>query len=343
MISLKPEAKRVVLKNHTGGYREYRIPGILPVDGALLLACEARAGKTGDWGDIDVLILRMEPNGDPVEVLKIGASHLPPDGTMRTYNNPVFVPDGDRVHLIYHINYERAFVVSSPDGGRTWGESREITGAYREFPYEWNCCATGPGHGVCMKNGRLVAPVWLAMGEALSDGTRRHWPSVCGCVYSDDHGKTWRAGGLAEGMVNGNETNVAELPDGRLLFNHRSQNKVRRRILSMSADGGETLCPTWRAEELTDPQCFGGMEIVGGTVLFANCDSETKRVDLTVRASDDAGTTWQTLWKVDPMGGYVDAAVLDGRLWLFYERTNYEKDCIIEDIVLTSAVIEAKT
>jgi len=343
MLSLKPEWKRIILKKHSGGYREYRIPGLLPVDGALLLACEARAEDTGDWGDIDVLILRMEPDGDPVEVLKIGASHLPADGTMRTYNNPVLIPDGEKVHLIYHINYERAFVVSSADSGRTWGRSREITSAYREFPFLWNCCATGPGHGIRMKSGRLVAPIWLAMGEEQSDGARRHWPSVCGCVYSDDHGETWHAGGLAGEMDSGNETNVVELSDGRLLFNHRSRNEIRRRMLSISADGGMTLAPARRAEALTDPQCFGGMEIFGDTVLFANCDSETKRVALTVRASDDAGQTWKPLWRVDSMGGYVDAAVQNNRLWLFYERVNYEDNCIVEDIVLACASIEEQS
>lgn len=204
--NLRTETEQVIFQSGAGGYREYRIPGILPLkDGALLLACEARAENRGDWGDIDIAVWRREKDGALAQVLCAGQSHLPPDGSMRTYNNPVLVPDGQTVHLIYHRNYGQAFIRSSGDGGRTWGEAREITAAYREFPFAWNVCATGPGHGAAMRDGRLVAAIWLANGETDGGGlTRRHWPSVAGCVYSADHGQTWRAGALAGGMVNGN-------------------------------------------------------------------------------------------------------------------------------------------
>ena len=184
----RTETEKVIFQSGAEGYREYRIPGILPLkDGALLLACESRAENKGDWGDIDIAIWRREKDGALARVLRIGQSHLPPDGSMRTYNNPVLVPDGQNVHLLYHLNYERAFIRSSEDGGHTWGEAREITAAYREFPFAWNVCATGPGHGIAMRDGRLVAAIWLANGEVAADGlTRKHWPSVAGCVYSDD-------------------------------------------------------------------------------------------------------------------------------------------------------------
>ena len=112
-------SEQIIFQDHTGGYREYRIPGILKVQDGLLLTCEARAEESGDWGDIDVMVLRLEGEKEPMEVLKVGESALPKDGTMRTYNNPVLVPDGEKVHLIYHRNYERAFIVTSPDGGRS--------------------------------------------------------------------------------------------------------------------------------------------------------------------------------------------------------------------------------
>ena len=137
--NLRTETEQVIFQSGAGGYREYRIPGILPLkDGALLLACESRAENKGDWGDIDIAIWRREKDGALAQVLRIGQSHLPPDGSMRTYNNPVLVPDGQNVHLLYHLNYERAFIRSSEDGGHTWGEAREITAAYREFPFAWN-------------------------------------------------------------------------------------------------------------------------------------------------------------------------------------------------------------
>lgn len=325
--------ERVILKKNSGGYREYRIPGILPAGDAMLFACEARAENRGDWGDIDVLVLRAGSDGEPAQVLKIGESALPADGAMRTYNNPVLIPDGDRVHLIYHKNYERAFIATSGDGGLTWGESREITSFYRAFPYAWNVCATGPGHGIRMRGGRLVAPIWLARGELGLDGlTRKHWPSVAGCLYSDDRGLTWHPGALAAPIANGNETAVAELPDGRLLFNYRNMNPERERVLGLSADGGATIHRLWSSEALPDPMCYGSMAATGHRILFANCHSKEKRVDLTVKATADAGDSWETIWSVDAKAGYADMAFANGMVHVFYERYSYE-DRMVEELV----------
>lgn len=326
--------ERMIAKCNTNGYREYRIPGILSVKDGFLLAFEGRVDDLNDWGDIDIIIMKLEPDGTLHEILKIGESHLPADGTMRTYSNPVLVPDGERVHLIYHRNYEQAFVVTSENGGRSWSEAREITDVYRRFPYEWNVCATGPGHGIQTGRGRLIAPVWLVNGELYEDGMRRrHWPSVAGCVYSDDHGLTWQAGGVADFMKDANETSVAELEDGGLLFNYRNRNVDRHRVLAVSEDGGESLGERWTSAELRDPMCFGGMTVNGREVLFVNCDTETKRTDLAVKRSMDRGKNWEKIWEVDSVGGYADIAVVNGEIYVFYERQSYEEN-IVKELVL---------
>ena len=51
---------------------------------ALLLACEACAGDQGDWGDMDVLVYRLEKDGDLRRVWKAGQSGRTADGSMRT-------------------------------------------------------------------------------------------------------------------------------------------------------------------------------------------------------------------------------------------------------------------
>jgi len=252
--NLRKVSEKVIVKKMSGGYREYRIPGVLCAQNAVFLAYEARAEEAGDWGDIDVVVLRMEKDGSVKELLKIGMSRLPKDGTMRTYNNPTLIPDGERIHMIFHINYERAFIVTSADRGETWTEPREITQAYREADFDWNVCATGPGHGIQLKSGRLVAPIWLANGRVHEDGmTRDHWPSVAGCVYSDDHGETWHTGLLTEGVTDANETSVTELADGRLLFNFRNRNEDKRRVLGISSDGGGSIEKYWIPDALIDP------------------------------------------------------------------------------------------
>ena len=54
-------------------------------------------------------------------------------------------PDGERLHLIYHLNYEQVFIITTEDLGETWTDPREITEGYRQPEYDWNVCATGPG------------------------------------------------------------------------------------------------------------------------------------------------------------------------------------------------------
>lgn len=326
--------EKIIFQGNTNGYDSYRIPGMILVQDALLLTCEARVGGMGDWGDIDILVVRLEKDGSLTEVFKVGESEKPQDGTMRTYNNPVLVPDMDRVHLIYHKNYEQAFIVTSEDEGRTWSKAREITETFKSFPCKWNVCATGPGHGVKMDSGRLVAPIWLADGEVYEDGMRKkHWPSVAGCIYSDDHGVTWKAGALTKDICDANETSIAQLKEDYLLFNFRNRGEDHRRILGISVDGGETFERQWIAEELIDPMCMGGMTSNGDKVFFVNCNTEKTRTNLKVKCSKDEGTTWEDICDVDSVGGYADIVVHDEKIVIFYEHTVGDR---ITELVLKS-------
>jgi len=315
---LKTSFERVLKTSGTEGYYRFRIPGMLKTERGFLFAMEARCENKGDWGNIDIQVL-FSDGGDAEKVLQIGDGRNAEADEMNTYNNPVLVPDGDKVHLVYCLNYERMFIRTSPDGGRTWGAEREITGYLRAFDFEWNVCAAGPGHGICMKNGRLVVPVWLAMGEVRGK-IRDHFPSAAGMMYSDDGGETWECGELAKGIANASETTVCELDDGRLLINFRNENSDFRRVLAFSDDGGKTLADISSHEALTDPICFGSMVFVGGKVWFINCDSVSDRVNVTVRASEDGGKTWTRVWHADDIGGYPDIAVTDTAVHAFYER-----------------------
>lgn len=359
---LETKQEWILARNHTEGYREYRVPVILAVEGALLMAYEARPGEgekdLGDWCDNDIHVLRLEPGKEPELVFQIGDGRQPGDGSMQMYHNAVLIPDEHRTHLMYNKCSRQAFIVTSEDGGKSWSEPREITESHREFACEWNALGAGPCHGVQMRNGRLIVPVWLSNGEELENGMIICHPNNTGCLYSDDHGLTWRAG-----AVNGDlleqvgtpetcETCVAELEDGSLLFNHRNKNPKKRRILSLSRDGGESFERIWVAEDLVDPECAGGMTMDGKDILFVNCIADDIRTNLAVKRSRDGGEHWETIWEVDPRGGYADIAVLNGQVYVIYERTNYiERQIVvgerrlnvvhfIDDIVLKRASLE---
>ena len=106
-----------------------------------------------------------------------------------------------------------------------------------DYPYDWKVLATGPNHSIQLKNGRLVVPVWLSTGT----GGNAHRPSVTATIYSDNQGKTWKAGDIAvpctEEWINPNETVAIELNDGRVMLNVRSESKAHRRLVTISPDG----------------------------------------------------------------------------------------------------------
>ena len=314
-----------------GEYREYRIPGIAVTErGTMLACCEGRMDTQSDWGKIDIVLWRSEDGGETWGRQRLG---LPGFGMM---NNPVLVPDGERVLLVLHTNYARAWCMESLDEGRNWSEAWEITDGYREFPFEWNVCASGPGHGIRTKAGRLIVPIWLANGRQTGPGEFAHQPSGAGAVYSDDHGRTWHAGAWTEDMTDANETAVAQLPDGRILFNFRNRETDFCRRLGISDAGGETLQRIWRCEELPDPWCFGGMAALkDGAVAFVNCatgaacpQTPRARENVTVHITADGACTWQVLADVAKDGGYADIAVHGDEMYILYEEGDTVRDCI---------------
>lgn len=315
----------ILLRMGEGGYTEYRIPGIVEHRGEAVMCMECRAATGTDWGRIDIMVFGESgrrhlfvPMGSELE----NATQALCSGD--TLNNPVLISDGDMLHLIFHVNYRDVMYTVSTDGGYTWAPLRDITAAYREFPYDWNVSATGPGHGIVLKNGRLVAPIWLAHGEVENGDTYsvKHYPSVSGAIYSDDGGATWHAGAMftdSGDIMDCNETACVQLGDGSLLFNIRHRGAVNKRALGISMDGGESCIWMQTDASLDDPQCFGSMIVNGGDVYFTNCHARSGRVDLGVKRL--AMGAWEVCGKLDDIGGYSDCAVVGGKLWVLYERT----------------------
>jgi sialidase-1 len=320
------------------GYETFRIPGIVVTrDGSVLVYCEARRGSRSDWADIEVLLCRST-NG--------GRTWSPPlriaDSGKDTVNNPVALVDrdGGRIHFLYCINYGRCFHMFSDDDGLTFSKPVEITSAFEPFRknYDWHVLATGPGHGIQLRNGRLLVPVWL------STATRQHRPSAVSVIYSDDHGETWHAGEIVcehpDPLVNPSETLAVQLSDGRVLLNIRSENRVYRRALSVSDDGATGWSPVRFDETLYEPICMAGIIHLpqpfadnDQTFLFTNPDSEQNpkvhgnndfryRENITVRLSNDDCETWPVSRVLDPgISGYSDLAVGQvGTIFCVYER-----------------------
>lgn len=344
-----------LFKAGEGGYKQQHIPGVVvTAKGSVLAWCEARR-KGGDWDSIDILLRRSTDDGKTwSEAQKIADVPGPKaknpvslrmknvDPKDVTYDNPVLIADRDgTVHMLFCLEYMRCFYQRSSDDGLTWSTPVEITPAFEKFhaAYDWKVLATGPDHGIQLKNGRLIVPVWLSTGT----GGNAHRPSVMATIYSDDSGKSWHAGEVAipctDEWINPNETIALELADGRVMLNARSESKAHRRLITISPDGATGWSTPRFDEALLEPICMGSLvryslaaQAGKNRVLFCNPDNlqcangkevpgkNRDRKNLTVKLSYDEGQTWAVSKPVEPgWGAYSDIAVTPrGTILCFY-------------------------
>lgn len=342
----------------TEGYAIYRIPGIVVTSqGTVLAYCEARRSSRSDWGTIDIMLRRSTDGGrtwdDPKKIADVpGPKTKNPVALAQklgnpddiTYNNPVaFADRNGSVHFLFCLEYARCFAMHSNDDGVTWSAPKEITATFEAFrpDYDWKVLATGPAHGIQLSTGRLVVPVWLSTGT----GGHAHRPSVTSTIYSDDHGETWHRGEIAvpntDEWVNPNETVIAELADGRVMLNARSESPVHRRLVTISPNGATGWSKPRFDDALLEPICMASIvrhskkpSADKNRLLFVNPHNLESargnakpgtgrdRKNLTIRLSYDEGETWPVSKPLDPdFGAYTDLAVLpDGTVLLIYEH-----------------------
>ena len=333
------------------GIARYRIPGIVvTTKGTVLAYAEARKNNSADWGEIEIHLRRSIDGGKTWEPAKHiahsgkrieGQPHAKAGSEQeQTVNNPMAIVDRETgaVEFLYCVNYARCFSIRSTDDGLTWTEPVEITNTFEPFraKVDWKVIATGPGHGIQLKGGRLVVPVWLAFGKVGA-----HSPSAAGTIFSDDHGKTWQAGELClpnEGALsNPNETMIAELSDGRVMLVARSVSKPNRKLITISPDGAKQWSQPVFHDQLWEPICMASIVAYPtkpGTLIFSNphtlgLDKEGKEIpagrgkreNLSIKLSRDDGKTWPISKTLEPgPSAYSDLAVLpDGTVLCLYE------------------------
>lgn len=329
----------------TDGYDTYRIPTIVVTTNRTVLAfCEGRKNSRSDTGKIDLLLKRSIDGGRTWSAQQIVRSDgenvcgnpapVVDEGTgivwlLMTWN---LGTDGEReINSGTSKDTRRVFMTQSADDGMTWARPQEITASVKKADWRWY--ATGPVNGIQLTRGtnkcRLVIPCnHTELNSAGQSVSRAHM------IFSDDHGASWRLGGIEDELTN--ESTVVERADGSLLHNMRSYHKKNRRAVAISEDSGATWSRVKLDDALLEPVCQGSILRYSwpengnrSRILFSN-PASTKRENLTIRVSYDEGATWPVSKVIHPgSSAYSCLAVLPDRstacLFECGEKSGYEK------------------
>jgi sialidase-1 len=326
-----PTPELFIYKQGTFGYELYRIPALIKSKSNTLLAfAEARKSRSnGDSGDIDLVVKRSTDDGitwsDMIMIWDEGTN---------TCGNPVPIVDRTtgRIHLLMTwnngadkwgdivngrgIDTRRPYYTYSDDDGLTWYRPVEITSSIKKHTWDWY--GTGPVHGIQIQNGqykgRLVSPNYFTMRVG---GQEKHHSHI---AYSDNNGQTWIAGEPTTSVNDVGECSVAELPDGTLMLNMRTDEGFYRKS-SISTDGGHTWSEVKTETGLTDPKCHGSIISLGQNLFLSNAAAAT-RTTMTITQSEDNGSSWTKKYLVyEGPSAYSDILILsDTQIAIFYER-----------------------
>jgi hypothetical protein len=315
-----------VFEQGESGYHTFRVPAVVQAaDGTLLAFAEGRVNGSSDNGDIDLVLKRSTDGG-----ISWGPLQVVVDDGENKSGNPVPVLDQRTGRIVLNTTHtgggvtgddircgraepeemRRAYVLHSDDNGATWSEPQEITQDVR--PDDWRHFVGGPGHAIQLTHGehagRLVIPGNHSIAPPDGSGIDCLDNSLFGAhsLYSDDGGTTWHLGGVdtpLTGVVNPNESTVAELADGTVYFNARDQHgsSPGSRAATTSSDGGASFDhPYEDVPDLVAPVVQGSVLSLTGwpghlqPLVFSAPGDPDVRQNLTLSVSFTDGRSWLT-------------------------------------------------
>ena len=293
----------------------------------VFLAREQLWEGRGGWGGVlstpdgTVVVFRSPGGGELRRSLDGGTTWaepivIDPAGERATANGGNALVDETTGDLLF-LNPQERWLFRSRDAGLTWTREsiKVLPDGNGRVPGIEGAGAMQCGISLAFHphKGRLVSPARI-MGPTNSNEVGWRPYHYSSAIYSDDRGQTWQTSDPFPVMGTG-EGAIAELSDGRLLYNSREHMSRGNRLFATSYDGGRLWIEARRSADLPDgPRgssygLMGGMirlPIAGRDILLAsNVDTDAGampgqvggsiaegREKLTVWASLDGGQTW---------------------------------------------------
>ena len=298
---------KYIFKSGSEGYNTFRIPSIITTDSGVVLAfAEGRKNSSSDSGDIDLVLKRSTDGGKTwgdLIVIRDDSTNVcgNPSPVIDRKTGKIFLLStwnrGDdtesEIINMTSVDTRRVYVMYSIDEGLSWSKPIEITDKVKKPNWTWY--ATGPVHGIQIregsKKGRMIIPC-----DHIEANTKKYYSHI---IYSDDGGSSWNIGGTTpQDQVN--ECSVAEIGKGKLILNMRNYDRTQmNRKISISNDYGESWGDIYDDKALVEPICQASIlrySFKGygrNDLLFINPADKNKRLNMTLRLSNDLGRTWK--------------------------------------------------
>ena len=298
---------KYIFKSGSEGYNTFRIPSIITTDSGVVLAfAEGRKNSSSDSGDIDLVLKRSTDGGktwSDLIVIRDDSTNVcgNPSPVIDRKTGKIFLLStwnrGDdtesEIINMTSVDTRRVYVMNSIDEGLSWSKPIEITDKVKKPNWTWY--ATGPVHGIQIregsKKGRMIIPC-----DHIEANTKKYYSHI---IYSDDGGSSWNIGGTTpQDQVN--ECSVAEIGKGKLILNMRNYDRTQmNRKISISNDYGESWGDIYDDKALVEPICQASIlrySFKGygrNDLLFINPADKNKRLNMTLRLSNDLGRTWK--------------------------------------------------
>lgn len=297
---------------------EHFVYGLAVTNNRDILAFSEARIKPGDASPHHIVMKRSVDGGRhwlPSQIIvesKDGACYANPTPVVDSYTGGVF--------LFYAKNYDNAasdvYFINSKDDGKTWSDPTTITSLFDNDPYQRRFHLPGPGHGITVKNGRLLLQVWHRHTIKLPAGKRVYGVST---IYSDNKGKTWHSGGYVPqpDSLEGNESRIVELSNGNILMNARPGNSPlpQKRLLSISKDQGLSWSAFTESSQNPFTPVDAGINKIQkrkNTYLLSTYPSGPGRSNLVISVSKDNGKSWSSGKPISHgLANYSDIAVLE--------------------------------